>query len=61
VPPGNPKALAEAIAELLSLPREERQRMGAAGREFAVRELNAAHETERLAGWIDATLDGRRA
>ena len=61
VAPGDPEALAAAIAELLSRSREERMRMGAAGRDFAVRELNSAIETKRLAGWIEETVGGPRA
>jgi glycosyltransferase involved in cell wall biosynthesis len=39
VPPGDPRALAEAAAELLALRPHERRRMGAAGRAKMIREF----------------------
>ena len=48
VPPGDPRALAEAIRELLALPRDTRAVMGRAGREFVVEHCSAERETGKL-------------
>jgi glycosyltransferase involved in cell wall biosynthesis len=48
VPPHDPRALADAIEELLALPPEQRAQMGRDGREFVLAECNLARETERL-------------
>jgi glycosyltransferase involved in cell wall biosynthesis len=48
VPPHDPGALAEAIAELLELPTFERERMGAAGRTFVVETCDIHREAKRL-------------
>jgi colanic acid/amylovoran biosynthesis glycosyltransferase len=48
VPPGDPGALARALAELLARTPEERARMGGAGRAFAGEHANLAVETARL-------------
>lgn len=37
VPPGNPRALAEAIGRLIDLPAERRSAMGRAGKEFVLK------------------------
>jgi glycosyltransferase involved in cell wall biosynthesis len=48
VPPCDSAALAEAIRELLQLPRERRAEMGRAGREFVLECCDVRRETERL-------------
>lgn len=52
VPPRDPSALAAAIAELLALPREDRERMGQAGRRWIVEHCSAEREAEKLARLI---------
>jgi glycosyltransferase involved in cell wall biosynthesis len=52
VAPGDPRALAEALDEVLSLPPGERAAMGRAGREFVAEHCNVRTETAKLAGWI---------
>ena len=47
VPPGDPRALAGAIADLLG-DREERERMGRAARELALRDHSLERMTDRL-------------
>jgi glycosyltransferase involved in cell wall biosynthesis len=54
VPPHAPDALADAIEELLALPRERRAEMGRAGREFVLAECNLTRETERLVELVRA-------
>jgi colanic acid/amylovoran biosynthesis glycosyltransferase len=54
VPPGDPRALADSIHELLSLPGERRAEMGRAGREFVLRECSLSGQTRRLAALIAA-------
>lgn len=54
VPPADPQALSEAIAEVLALPVEERREMGRRGRAFVEAECNVTVETKRLSDWIDA-------
>ena len=54
VPPGDPAALAEAIAELLALPAAERAAMGRAGREFVLDHCNVDREAAKLAALIEA-------
>jgi glycosyltransferase involved in cell wall biosynthesis len=49
VPAGEPRALASAIDELLSLPAARRQEMGRAGRAFVEEHCSLRRETERLA------------
>jgi glycosyltransferase involved in cell wall biosynthesis len=48
VPPADSDALAEALAELLSLPPEQRAEMGRAGRAFVAERANVHIETARL-------------
>jgi colanic acid/amylovoran biosynthesis glycosyltransferase len=57
VPPGDPEALASAIDELLSLPAEERIRMGRAGREWVLSACSLDRETARLAALIAGDPD----
>ena len=52
VPPGDPRALADSIRELLSLPAERRGEMGRAGREFVLRECSLSGESRHLAALI---------
>jgi glycosyltransferase involved in cell wall biosynthesis len=49
VPPGDSDALAHSIAELLALGRDERVRMGRAGREHVLECCNIEREAEKLA------------
>jgi colanic acid/amylovoran biosynthesis glycosyltransferase len=49
VPPGDSAALAEGLAELLSLPASERAAMGAAGRAFVLDHFSLDAEADRLA------------
>jgi glycosyltransferase involved in cell wall biosynthesis/GT2 family glycosyltransferase len=53
--PGNPQALAAAIAELLSLDASERSRMGAAGRAWVEAHASVTLETRKLARLIEGT------
>lgn len=46
--PGDPASVADAIAELLALPRELRIQMGRAGRTHVLEHCNVDHEAERL-------------
>jgi glycosyltransferase involved in cell wall biosynthesis len=52
VPPGDPRALADAIDELLALPAERRAEMGRAGRAFVVERCSVRGEAQRLAAMI---------
>lgn len=59
VPPGNPKALAEGIRELLDLPPDRRAEMGRSGRVFVSEFANVRRETDKLAALIaDAIARG---
>lgn len=53
VAPGQPQALADAIAQIAATPLSERQRMGRAGREYVERN----HGFDQLAGRLAAVLD----
>ena len=57
VPPGDPKALADAIDALLALPAEQRVEMGRAGRAFVLEECSLERETSRLAEMIASAAD----
>ncbi len=52
VPPGDPDALANALAEVLALPPGERAAMGAAARRWAEEHCNGRVEAARLAGYV---------
>jgi len=52
VPPGQPDALAAALAEVLALPVEERAAMGRAGRAHVLEACDVDRETERLSTLI---------
>jgi glycosyltransferase involved in cell wall biosynthesis len=54
VPPGDARALAEAIAELLRLSPEQRAELGRAGREFVRERCNLFSETARLSALMGA-------
>lgn len=54
VPPGDPAALAAALAELLALPVERRAAMGRAGRAFVTEHANVHRETARLSELLEA-------
>jgi glycosyltransferase involved in cell wall biosynthesis/GT2 family glycosyltransferase len=51
-PPGDPEALAAAIAAILALPVAERAALGRAGRERVLERCDVRRETARLRGWI---------
>jgi glycosyltransferase involved in cell wall biosynthesis/GT2 family glycosyltransferase len=54
VPPGDDRALAAAIAELLAMSPDERAAMGRAGREFVLEHCDLGREAQRLADLISA-------
>lgn len=56
VPPRDPEALAEALRDVLSRPREERIAMGRAGREFVAQHCDVNAEAAKLARLVDAAL-----
>jgi glycosyltransferase involved in cell wall biosynthesis len=60
VPPGNPAALAEAIASLLASP-EQRHRLGQAGRARVAARFTWDTVADTLAGYYDELLAGRPA
>jgi glycosyltransferase involved in cell wall biosynthesis len=53
VPPRDADALADAIAELLALPAEERAAMGRRGREFVARNFSVRDEALKLIGLLE--------
>ena len=53
VPPADPQALADALAELLALSAEQRAAMGRAGRAFAEAHANVYTETARLSALFE--------
>jgi colanic acid/amylovoran biosynthesis glycosyltransferase len=57
VPPGDSRALAGAIAELLALPQAERAAMGRAGRAHVLEAASVHRETEKLARLIRRAVD----
>jgi glycosyltransferase involved in cell wall biosynthesis len=54
VPPGDATALAQAIRDVLDLPRDRRAEMGRAGREFVLEHCSLSGESRRLAALIAA-------
>ena len=56
-PPGDVRALADALAELLALEPHERAAMGRAGSAFVIEHCHVDRETTRLAGLIAAARD----
>jgi colanic acid/amylovoran biosynthesis glycosyltransferase len=60
VPPGDPEALARAIAELLDLHPDERAEMGRLGREFVIEVGNPAKSVARLDDLINGAATGER-
>ena len=60
VPPGDTRALAGAIEELLALPEAERAEMGRRGREHVLEHCNTDREAEKLAALIGAAVAARR-
>lgn len=59
VPPGDPGALAGAIAGLLAIDPGERAAMGARGREWVAEHASVARETAKLVGLIESASSGR--
>jgi colanic acid/amylovoran biosynthesis glycosyltransferase len=57
VPPGDSRALAGGIAELLALPEAERAAMGRAGRAHVLEAASVHRETEKLARLIRRAVD----
>jgi glycosyltransferase involved in cell wall biosynthesis len=49
VPPEDPEALAAAIAQLHAMPAEARERQGARGHQYYLREMSLAVGTQRMA------------
>jgi glycosyltransferase involved in cell wall biosynthesis len=60
VPPGDAGALADAIADVLALPADERAAMGRAARRWAEEHCNGRVEAERLAGLIQDAASSSR-
>jgi colanic acid/amylovoran biosynthesis glycosyltransferase len=56
VPPGDPRALAAAVAEVLALDSLERVRMGAAGRAWVEAHASVSTETAKLAELIESAV-----
>lgn len=56
-PPGDARALAGALEELLALGPQERAAMGRAGRAFVIEHCHVDRETARLAGLITSARD----
>jgi len=54
VPPGQPKALADAIVQIANTPLAQRQRMGIAGREYVEQNHGFDQLAQRLAQTLDA-------
>jgi glycosyltransferase involved in cell wall biosynthesis/GT2 family glycosyltransferase len=54
VPPGDDRALAVALAELLAMAPDERAAMGRAGREFVLEHCEVGREAQRLAELIQS-------
>ncbi len=59
VPAGEPAALADALRDVLSRPREERREMGRAGRAWMVAAYDPRREAEKLSRLVAAAVDGR--
>ncbi len=60
VPSRDPGALADALADVLARPREERVDMGRAGREWMLETCNPEREARRLSALIAAAVAARR-
>lgn len=58
VPPGDVRALADALAELLALPPDRRAEMGAAGRTWVLGHCDVKRETEKLARLLGLIVSG---
>jgi glycosyltransferase involved in cell wall biosynthesis len=58
VTPGDPEALAGAIAELLALPAAERAEMGRRGRAFVLERCDPTREAQRLLEAVRASGSG---
>jgi glycosyltransferase involved in cell wall biosynthesis len=56
VAPGDPAALADALGDVLRLPADQREAMGAAGRQFVLEHFDARRETARLLDLIRAVV-----
>jgi glycosyltransferase involved in cell wall biosynthesis len=55
VPPHDPDAIAEALAEVLSLPAHDRIEMGRAGRAHVLEHCNVDREAAKLASLLSLT------
>lgn len=53
IPPEHPGALAKAILQMRRMPHEERRRMGVAGYQYALHELNYTYIADRLRAIIE--------
>lgn len=60
VPPGDSRALAEAIGALLELPADEREAMGQAGRSWVLANCDVAREAARLSALIESCRTAAR-
>jgi hypothetical protein len=49
VPPEQPEALAEAVVRMYETPRDERERIGASGREYYIQEMCMDAGADRMA------------
>jgi colanic acid/amylovoran biosynthesis glycosyltransferase len=58
VRPGDPQALAEAIAQVAALADAERHAMGQQGRAFVHRHWNGARDAPALAAWFQQAASG---
>lgn len=54
VPPGQPKALADAILQIANTPLAQRHQMGSAGRQYVEQNHGFDHLAQRLAQTLDA-------
>ena len=60
-PPGDPQAMAAAIRRLAALSRDERERLGAAGREAYLGQYTRAVQAARIEGLLRGVAAARKA